>query len=111
MDIELESLREEVLEHCAELGFRGFRGHGGFHVEPGGPKPVGAGDLKILYVVSIHQEALQGNPGIVNAARVSGAGASWGVGDDDVRRTRGGRLDGGCFEDQLLRGESATEED
>ena len=101
MEGEVEAFRQQVLKHDTELGFRGFGGHGGFDVEAGGGQPVGAGDLKIFYSVGVGQEALQGDPGVVNAAWVGGAGASWGASDDYVRRARGGWLYRGGFESQL----------
>jgi hypothetical protein len=98
MERQFEALGKKVLKHGSELRFGRVGRHGGFYIEPCGGEPIGARDLKIFYVVSIHDETFQSDQGVMNPAWIIGAGASRRADCDSVGRPRRAWFDRCCVE-------------
>jgi hypothetical protein len=101
VELEMEAVREEVLEHDAKLVPSGARRDGGVDVVAvlrAVADPEGTGDLVDGDGVGLHEEEREGGAGPCEAGRVVRAGAAahpiLGSGDEGS-----GGLDGGDFED------------
>src|SRR5580658_8140865 len=69
MDLNLETVSQEVPQHRTGLIPSGVWWHCGVNGEPLVAKPAGSHNLKIFQIVSTHQQEFQCRGGVMNPAR------------------------------------------